>query len=129
MEGFGLNIGAVASTIAHDSHNIVVIGTNERDMALACNRLSEIGGGIVLCDSGFVVSEIPLPIAGLMSDESVESVSERCERFEAELRKRGCSLDAIYTLSFIALPVIPSLRITDKGLVDVERGEVVQVFL
>ena len=129
VEGFGLNSGAIASTIAHDSHNIVVIGTNERDMALACNRLSEIGGGIVLCESGFVVSEIPLPIAGLMSDESVERVLERCERLEAELRKRGCSLDAIYTLSFIALPVIPSLRITDKGLVDVERGEVVQVFL
>ncbi len=128
VRGFGLKSGAIASSVSHDSHNIVVVGTNEGDMALACNRLTDIGGGIVMCDRGSVICEIPLPIAGLMSDERVERVIERCNRVDEEMRVRGCGMNALYALSFIALPVIPSLRITDKGLVDVRKGEIVPVF-
>ena len=128
VKGFGLKSGAVASSIAHDSHNVVVIGTNEADMAFACNRLKEIGGGIVVCDGNEVKSELALPIAGLMSDKAFDYVAQKQRELEEAISEMGCKLQAPFiTLSFLALPVIPKLKITDKGLVDVERREIVDV--
>jgi adenine deaminase len=130
VKGFGLKTGAVASTIAHDSHNIVVIGTNEEDMALACNRLKEIGGGIVLCNGNEVTSELELPIAGLMSDKELDYVILKQKELEDNISVMGCKLPAPFiAMSFLALPVIPKLKITDKGLVDVAKREIVRVFL
>ncbi|HID20129.1 MAG TPA: hypothetical protein EYP28_04230 [Methanophagales archaeon] len=130
VKGFGLKTGAVASTIAHDSHNIVVIGTNEEDMALACNRLKAIGGGIVLCNGNEVTSELELPIAGLMSDKELDYVIIKQKELGDNISVMGCKLPAPFiAMSFLALPVIPKLKITDKGLVDVEKRKIVSVFL
>jgi adenine deaminase len=130
VKGFGLKTGAVASSIAHDSHNIVVIGTNEADMAFACNRLSEIGGGIVLCRGCAVKSEMELPIAGLMTDKRLDYVAKKQKEIEAKISEMGCELRVPFiTMSFLALPVIPELKITDKGLVDVEKRKIVDIFL
>lgn len=129
VKGFGLKTGAVASTIAHDSHNIVVIGTNEEDMALACNRLKAIGGGIVLCNGNEVTGELELPIAGLMSDKELDYVIMKQKELGDNLFEMGCKLAAPFiAMSFLALPVIPKLKITDRGLVDVEKREIVSVF-
>ncbi|MEA2033684.1 MAG: adenine deaminase [Euryarchaeota archaeon] len=129
VKGFGLKTGAVASSIAHDSHNIVVIGTNEADMACACNRLKEIGGGIVLCSGREVMSELKLPIAGLMTDKGLDYVVRKQKELEAGITAMGCKLQAPFILiSFLALPVIPALKITDMGLVDVEKRKIVNVF-
>jgi len=130
VKGFGLKGGALASTIAHDSHNIVVIGTNEADMAFACNRLKAIGGGIVLCCGREVTCELELPIAGLMSDKGLDYVIKKQKELETNISECGCKLQTpSITMSFLALPVIPKLKITDKGLVDVERRKIVDIFL
>ncbi len=130
VKGFGLKSGAVASTIAHDSHNIVVIGTNEADMAFACNRLKAIGGGIVLCSGCTVKSELELPIAGLMSAKGLDYVIKKQKALEDNISEMGCKLQApSIIMSFLALPVIPKLKITDRGLVDVEKREIVDIFL
>jgi adenine deaminase len=130
VKGFGLKTGAIASTIAHDSHNIVVIGTNEEDMALACNRLKDIGGGIVLCNGKEVTSELKLPIAGLMSDKGLDYVMRKQKEMDDNISEMGCKLPApLIAISFLALPVIPKLKITDKGLVDVAKREIVAIFL
>jgi adenine deaminase len=129
VKGFGLKTGAVASSIAHDSHNIVVIGTNEADMAFACNRLKEIGGGIVLCSGCELKSEMELPIAGLMSDKGLDYETKKQKEMEDKISEMGCKLRAPFiTLSFLALPVIPELKITDKGLVDVKKRKIVGIF-
>ena len=129
VKGFGLKTGAVASTIAHDSHNIVVIGTNEKDMAFACNRLKEIGGGIVLCSGDEVKSELELPIAGLMTDKKIDYVVRRQKELEDKITDMGCKLPAPFiTMSFLALPVIPKLKLTDRGLVDVKNQKIVDIF-
>ncbi len=130
LKGFGLKTGAVASSIAHDTHNIVVIGTNEEDMAFACNRLNEMGGGIVLCSGCEVKSELELPIAGLMSDKGLDYVARKQKELEDKIVEMGCNLRAPFiTMSFLALPVIPALKITDKGLVDVAKQKIVSIFL
>jgi adenine deaminase len=106
----------------------VVIGTNEADMAFACNRLKEIGGGIVLCDGNEVKSELALPIAGLMSDKAFDYVAQKQRELEETISELGCKLRAPFiTMSFLALPVIPKLKITDRGLVDVEKRKIVDV--
>ncbi|MDI6885039.1 MAG: adenine deaminase [archaeon] len=129
VKGFGLKAGTVASSIAHDSHNIIAIGTTEEDMAFACNRLQEIGGGIVLCTGSEVMSELALPIAGLMSDKALDYVAQKQRELEENISELGCKLKAPFiTLSFLALPVIPKLKITDRGLVDVEKREIVSTF-
>jgi len=126
VKGFGLKTGAVASSIAHDTHNIVVIGTNEKDMAFACNRLKEIGGGIALCSGCELKSELELPIAGLMTDKGLDYAVKKQKEMNDKISEMGCKLQAPFiTLSFLALPVIPALKITDKGLVDVEKGRIV----
>jgi adenine deaminase len=126
VRGFGLRAGAFASTVAHDAHNLVVVGVSDEDMAACVARLQEIGGGIVVARDGGVRGELALPVAGLMSDQPVEEVVERLEALQAMLRDQGVGDAAPFmTLSFLALSVIPSLKITDRGLVDVDRFELV----
>ena len=126
----GLKRGAFASTVAHDAHNIVVLGVDDRDMAACAMRLAEIGGGIVIAESGRVVEELPLPVAGLMSDRPLGEVHERLRSMEARLRSMGATMASPFmTLSFLALSVIPELKITDRGLVDVNRFELVPLAL
>jgi adenine deaminase len=122
----GLRRGAFASTVAHDAHNIVVLGVDDRDMATCAIRLAEIGGGIVIAEGGRVVEELPLPIAGLMSDRPLGEVYERLRSMEGRLKTMGVTMLAPFmAVSFLALSVIPELKITDRGLVDVNRFELV----
>jgi len=126
VRGFGLRTGAFASTVAHDAHNLVVVGAGDEDMAACAVRLQEIGGGIVVARDGAVRGELALPVAGLLSDEPVEDVVARLEALQDMLREQGVGDAAPFmTLSFLALSVIPSLKITDRGLVDVDRFELV----
>jgi len=122
----GLKRGAFASTVAHDAHNVVVLGVDDRDMAACAARLAEIGGGIVIAEGGKAVEELPLPIAGLMSDRPLAEVHERLRSMERRLAAMGSTMASPFmTLSFLALSVIPELKITDRGLVDVGRFELV----
>jgi len=122
----GLKRGAFASTVAHDAHNVVVLGVDDRDMAACAARLAEIGGGIVIAEGGKAVEELPLPIAGLMSDRPLAEVHERLRSMERRLVAMGSTMASPFmTLSFLALSVIPELKITDRGLVDVGRFELV----
>ena len=122
----GLRRGALASTVAHDAHNLVVVGVTDDDLAFAVERLVEIGGGIVVVADGSVVAECPLPVAGLLSDAPLADVvaqSRACNAAAIELGWSGAT--PFLTMAFLALSVIPSLKITDQGLVDVERFEIV----
>ena len=122
----GLQRGALASTVAHDAHNLVVVGSSDEDMAFATMHLAEVGGGIVVVENGRVVAECPLPVAGLLSDAPLDDViaqSRACNEAAAALGWTGSS--PFLTLAFLALSVIPSLKITDHGLVDVDRFELV----
>lgn len=125
VQGFGLQRGAIAATVAHDHHNIVVVGADPVAMALACNRLREIEGGFVVADGGGVLAELALPVAGLMSLQPFESVRDSLVTLRAAARSLGVTLEEPFLqLAFIALPVIPHLKITDHGMVDVDRFEV-----
>ena len=121
LQGYGLKSGAVATSISHDSHNIIVVGTSEADMAAAANRVVELGGGIVVWDGGAVQAEVPLSIAGIMSEEPLVTVNEKLETAKEKAFALGVGrgIDPFMTLSFMALPVIPSLRITTRGVFDV----------
>jgi adenine deaminase len=122
VTGFGLHRGAFASTVAHDAHNVVVVGVDDASMLACAARLQELGGGIVVADGGSVRGELALPVAGLLSDRPAEEVVERLEELQALLADQGVRTVAPFmTLSFLALSVIPALKITDQGLVDVER--------
>ncbi len=122
----GLKRGAFASTVAHDAHNIIVLGVDDADMAACACRLADIGGGIVVAEGGRVVEELPLPVAGLMSDQPLTVVHQRLSSMERRLAGMGVSMSAPFmTLSFLALSVIPELKITDRGLVDVANFQLV----
>jgi adenine deaminase len=122
VQGFGLKKGAIASTVGHDSHNICVVGVNEDDMALAANRLSDINGGFVVVENGVVTGEIALPIAGLMSLEPYESVRDTLHHLRQAAYALGATLEEPFLqLAFLPLPVIPHLKISDMGLVDVDK--------
>ena len=126
VRGFGLRRGALATTISHDAHNIVVVGVDDADMQRAVQRLAELGGGEVVVEERGVRAELPLPIAGLLSDAPLEEVIAASRACVAAARNLGCELTAPFQLlSFLALSVIPSLKITDRGLVDVDRFEIV----
>jgi adenine deaminase len=126
VHGFGLQRGALGSTVAHDAHNLVVVGTNDTDMAHVVERLAEIGGGIVAVDDGAVLAELPLPVGGLLSDLPLAEVVERSRACTEAAERLGCrGATPFLTMSFLALSVIPSLKITDQGLVDVDRFELV----
>ncbi|WP_457550702.1 adenine deaminase [Archaeoglobus sp.] len=129
IKGFGLKRGAIASSIAHDAHNIVAVGVSDEDICKAVNRIAELQGGIVVVD-GVVKAELQLDIAGLMSEERAEVVAEKLDKIHEEIKKLGCKLKSpILALSFMALPVIPKLKVTDLGLVDVEEFKVMDVFV
>jgi len=126
VRGFGLQRGALASTVAHDAHNVVVVGVNDHDMRRAVRRLAETGGGVVVVDEGGVRAELRLPVAGLLSIARLDDVVEASRECVEAARKLGCTLPSPFqSLAFLALSVIPSLKITDRGLVDVDRFEVV----
>jgi adenine deaminase len=129
VKGFGLRDGAIASSVAHDSHNIVVVGDNDEDMAQAVQGVAEMKGGLIAVEDGKVVASLPLPIGGLMSDRSIGEVRDGLAFLHRAVREMGCALeDPFMALSFLALPVIPELKITDKGLVDVIRFKIVSLF-
>ena len=121
LRGYGLTRGAVATSVSHDSHNIIVVGANDADMALAVNQVAGSGGGITVVCDGQVLSELPLEIAGLMSTDTLIRVNEKLEHAKAVAHALGVkgSIDPFMTLSFMALPVIPTLRLTTRGVVDV----------
>ncbi len=126
VTGFGLRKGAIGSTVCHDHHNIAVVGADYGDMALAANRLGEIEGGFVVVEGGRVLAELPLPVAGLMSLGTFEEVREGLVALRAAARSLGVTLEEPFLqLAFLALPVIPHLKITDLGMVDVDRFEVI----
>ncbi len=125
IKGYGLKTGAVATSISHDSHNIIVVGTNEEDMALAANQVVSLNGGIVVVSGGSVAAQVPLAIAGIMSDEPLIEVNEKLETAKEQCFAMGVSrgIDPFMTLSFMALPVIPTLRITTRGVYDVNSQQ------
>ena len=121
LQGYGLRAGAVATSVSHDSHNIIVVGTNDGDMALAVNHIAENRGGITVVKDGQVMADLRLEIAGLMSGDTLVNVNEKLERAKEAAFRLGVSrgVDPFMTLSFMALPVIPTLRLTTRGVVDV----------
>ena len=127
VKGFGMKRGAIASSVGHDSHNLCVVGTNETDMAAAVNRLREIEGGFAVADGGKVVAELPLAVAGLMSTTSFEDVHDKLIPLRAAAKGLGVTLaEPFLQVAFLPLPVIPHLKITDRGLVDVDKFEFVR---
>jgi adenine deaminase len=131
VSGFGYTEDcAIASTVAHDSHHMIVVGTNKEDMALAANRLGEVGGGVVIFSRGKELALVEMPIAGLMSDERAEIVAVKAAKLTEAMRSMGCSLNNAYMQhSLLALVVIPELRISDTGIIDVTRFEKVDLFV
>jgi adenine deaminase len=126
VRGFGLRRGAIGSTLSHDAHNAVVVGMDDTSMAFAVRRLANLGGGIVVVDGGELLAELPLPVAGILSDAPLATVVAASEALVAAARELGCEVEAPFqSLAFLALSVIPALKITDRGLVDVERFELV----
>lgn len=127
VTGFGLKKGALASSIAHDSHNIIAVGTNDEDILAAVKEIDRLQGGLVATAEGKVLATLPLPIAGLLSDEPLEVVVDKLERLEQVATDLGTTLPSPFsTLSFLALPVIPELRLTDLGLVDVSEFRLIR---
>jgi len=130
LKGFGLRGGAVASSVAHDSHNIVVVGTTDADMLLSAQTVGRMGGGICAVRDGNVLARLPLPIAGLMSDGPLEDARGAMSQLLDAARALGCTLENPYmAMAFLALPVIPELKITDKGLVDVLAFQLCPLFV
>ncbi|MFA5055480.1 MAG: adenine deaminase [Dehalococcoidia bacterium] len=127
VKGLGLKRGALTSSIAHDSHNIVAAGTNDKDIYIAIKKVEALGGGLVVACDGKIIKALPLPIAGLLSDQPLDKVVKKLEEVEKAAAKLGSKLSAPFaTLSFLALPVIPELRLTDKGLVDVLQFKILE---
>ena len=127
LGNYSLQCGAVASSIAHDSHNLIVAGTNDADMVLAGNTVRKNKGGLAFVVNGQVIGELALPVAGLMSVESVEVVMENVQRLKDALKAHGIAegIDPFMTLAFVSLPVIPKLRLNTYGIVDVENQKIV----
>lgn len=130
VKGFGLKRGALASSVAHDSHNIIVVGTNDEDMTTAAVQIVKMQGGLVVAAEGEVLATVPLPIAGLMSEKSAKELRVEVENIEKAARDAGCTVSTPFmAMSFLALPVIPRLKLTDKGLVDVKKFGFVPLFV
>lgn len=123
VHGYGLNRGAIAASIAHDSHNIIACGANDADIALAVNRIRALRGGLTVTENGQVQAELPLPVAGLFTDAPLECVNERLENCKRHAFRQGVNpgIDPFMTLSFMSLPVIPTLRLTTRGVFDVNN--------
>jgi adenine deaminase len=130
VRGFGIEKGAIASSVSHDAHNVSVIGTDSRDMSVAVNAVARMGGGQVVVDKGKIVSGIKLPIAGLMSDKPVEKIASDLELLHKDAEDIGIRLKSPFMqMSFLTLAVVPNLRITDRGLVDVEKFKLVDLIV
>jgi len=128
VKGFGFQKGAVASTVAHDSHNLLIVGTNEDDMAFAGNELIKAGGGMIAVADGKVLAIVELPVAGLLTDEPVEAVQKKVENLEKAWKMLGCNLVSPFmTMALLGLPVIPELRLSNRGLVDAVKFIIVDV--
>jgi adenine deaminase len=127
VHGFGFNLPcAVASTVAHDCHQMVIVGTDDHNMAIAANQLAEIGGGQIVVKEGKVIGQVALPIAGLMSNQRAEIVARQAASVLEGFRQCGCKLNnPNMPLSFLALVVIPDLRISDLGIVDVTQFKII----
>lgn len=126
VKGFGLKRGALATSVAHDSHNIVAVGVSDEDICAAVDAVAQMQGGLAVTDGGRVLAALALPLAGLLSDEPLEKVAAQVEELERAARELGSTLPAPFAvLSFLALPVIPALRLTDRGLVDVLRARLI----
>jgi adenine deaminase len=130
VRGFGLRSGALASSVAHDSHNIVVAAADDHDALVAARAAAELGGGLVVVSGGEVRATVPLPLAGLMADRPPREIADQLANAEGVARELGCKVGAPFmALSFLALPVIPSLKLTDQGLVDVDTFALTDVFV
>ncbi|HMQ55859.1 MAG TPA: adenine deaminase C-terminal domain-containing protein, partial [Anaerolineae bacterium] len=130
VRGLGLKRGAIASTVAHDHHNIVVIGADDRSMLAAAHAVAETRGGMAATDGDAVLAQLPLPIAGLMSDQPIETVRDQMDQMLRAAHQLGSTLhDPFMAMSFLALPVIPALKLTDHGLVDVDHFQLVSLFV
>jgi adenine deaminase len=129
VQGIGINRGAIATTVCHDHHNLIVIGVDDTSMHTAVRAIQEMGGGEVVVDGDTIIQSLPLPIAGLMSDRPLEEVRQNQEVMLQAAAGLGCALhDPFMTMSFLALEVIPTLKLTDQGLVDVTRFEIVPLW-
>ena len=130
ISGTGMKHGAIASSVSHDSHNLIIIGTNENDMTVAGNRIRELGGGCCVADNGKIISEMPLPVAGLMTDESAAVIAEQNASLRESVYTLGVprELEPFMSMAFVSLPVIPHIKMTTKGLVDVDRQEIISLF-
>ncbi len=130
IQGFGLQRGAIAGTVAHDHHNLVIIGADDRSMTTAAHAVAAMGGGLALAEGDAVIATLPLPVAGLMSDQPVAAVRAAYDRLLDAAHARGSEMhDPFMAMSFMALEVIPTLKLTDRGLVDVERFDFVDLFV
>jgi len=122
VRGLGLRAGALATTVAHDSHNLLIAGADDQSMLTAAAAIARLGGGQVVAHGEQVLVELPLPVAGLMSDRPMAEVARRSRELQQAAAQLGCGLTHPFmTLSFLALPVIPHLKLTDRGLFDVDR--------
>jgi adenine deaminase len=129
VQGFGIRKGAIGSSVAHDSHNLVIVGTNDQDILKAVMTIKKMGGGLVVISGGKALASLPLPIAGLMTELPIAQVNLGLETLQRAAKTLGCKLpDPFMVLSFLSLPVIPELKITDKGLVDVNQFKIVPLF-
>jgi len=129
VKGFGIKDGAIASTVAHDSHNMIIVGTNDEDMLLAQKELVKSQGGKVVIKNGEVLAKLPLPVAGLMSDKDINYVTEQSEALNKAAKEIGCVVDDPFmTMGFLSLPVIPELKITDKGVFSTKGFDFIDIF-
>ena len=130
VKGFGLKSGAIASTVAHDSHNMIVIGTNDEDMYHAAVELVKSQGGKIIVQNGKTLAHLKLPVAGLMSDKTALEVQKDIEALDKAAKQIGCKIDEPFmSMAFLSLSVIPEIKITDKGLIDVNSFEVTDLFV
>jgi adenine deaminase len=129
VQGFGLRLGAIATSVAHDSHNIAAVGVSDEEMRAAVLAVEQMGGGLVAVAEGKMLASLPLPVAGLLSEGYMRDVAEGIAECIDAAHSMGCKLeDPFMTLSFLCLPVIPELKLTDKGLVDVKEFRLVEMF-
>ena len=130
LKGFGFRKGAMAQTVAHDAHNLLVAGTNDEDMALAANTLIECGGGLCAVADGKVLALVPLPIAGLMNDLPAEEMAAQIKKLDVAWKEMGCVINSPYmTMALIPLACLPELRLTNRGLVDCRSFRFVDLFV
>ena len=127
IKNFNLKHGAIASSVGHDAHNIIVAGLNEKDMKLAVELINEYQGGIVIVNNGQLISKVKLPIAGLLSDKKAHEVADENRLFKEKWAKSGCTL-AYMGFNLLPLSVIPKIRLTNKGLIDVNKMTIIPLF-